>query len=423
MSSKSGLTIVKSVTPTVNSGSSITYTVEVGNAGPSDAVNARVQDAIPASILNTTWTSTTQGAATITSGATGSGNTLDATTTIPAGTGNKKIIFTITGKSDPAYNGSISNTASVTATEPNSPSPTSTVNTIASRTPVLSITKNGPSSINAGETITYTIDVTNNSASDALNLAINDIVPATISNVNWSAAVAGNARVIGALTGSGSPININGDIAAGSANHITITVTGKVAAGFSGSLTNTVTATPAEPGTSAVSATATTNVTRIPVLTIQKNGPATLSAGQAITYTISVKNISQANATGSIITDAIPVSILNPSWTTSINGTALVTAGATGTGSALSVTGNLGGNSTDEILITISGTVNPATTANISNSATVTPAEPGSVPKTAGPVITTITKTPSVSITKMGPATANAGETVTYVINVVNKTF
>jgi uncharacterized repeat protein (TIGR01451 family)/gliding motility-associated-like protein len=419
LSAKSGLTIVKSVTPTVNSGSSITYTVEVGNAGPSDALNAHVQDAIPASILNTAWTSVVQGTASISAGATGTGNTLDAIANIPAGSGNK-IIFTITGKANPAFNGSISNTASVTATEPNSPSPTSTVNTIASRTPVLSIIKSGPSSINAGETITYTVIVSNNSASDALNLAISDLVPATVSGVSWTASTTGNAQIIGALTGNGNTINLNGNVASGSGNQITIVVTGKVAAGFSGSLTNTATVTPAEAGTGPASATATTNVTRIPVLAIQKNGPAALSAGQAITYTISVKNISQANATASVITDAIPASILNPTWITSTTGTATVTAGATGTGSALSVTGNIGGNPADEILITISGTVNPATTANISNSATVTPAETGAVPKTAGPVITTITKTPSVSLTKTGPATANAGETVSYVINVVN---
>ncbi|RAJ31875.1 DUF7507 domain-containing protein [Pedobacter cryoconitis] len=419
LSANSGLTIVKSVTPTVNSGSSITYTVEVGNAGPSDALNAHIQDAVPASVLNTTWTSVVQGTASISTGATGTGNTLAATANIPAGAGNK-IIFTITGKANPAFNGSISNTASVTATEPNSPSPTSTVNTIASRTPALSITKSGPSSINAGETITYTVIVSNNSASDALNLAISDLVPATVSGVSWTASTTGDAQVTGALTGTGNTINLNGNVASGSGNHITIVVTGKVGAGFSGPLTNTATVTPAEAGTTPASATSTTNVTRIPVLAIQKNGPATLSAGQAITYTISVKNISQANATASVITDAIPSSILNPSWITSTTGTATVTTGAAGSGSALSVTGNIGGNSADEILITISGTVNPATTSNISNSATVTPAETGAVPKTAGPVITTITKTPSVSITKTGPATAYAGETVSYVINVVN---
>lgn len=419
LSAKSGLTITKSVTPTVNSGSNITYTVEVGNAGPSDALNAHVQDAIPASILNTAWTSVVQGNASISAGATGTGNTLNAIANIPAAAGNK-IIFTITGKANPAFNGSISNTASVTATEPNSPSPTSTVNTIASRTPVLSITKSGPSSINAGETITYTVIVSNNSASDALNLAISDLVPATVSGVSWTASTTGNAQVIGALTGSGNTINLNGNVASGAGNQIRVVVTGKVAAGFSGSLTNTAKVTPAEAGTGSASATATTNVTRIPVLTIQKNGPATLSAGQAIIYTISVKNISQANATASVITDAIPASILNPSWMASTTGTATVTAGATGTGNAVSVTGNIGGNPADEIVITISGTVNPAATANISNSATVTPVETGAVPKTAGPVITTLTKTPSVTITKTGPATANAGETVTYVINTVN---
>ncbi|KIO74567.1 hypothetical protein TH53_25710, partial [Pedobacter lusitanus] len=203
----------------------------------------------PASILNTAWTSVVQGTATFNSGATGTGNTLDAIINVPAGAANK-VIFTITGKSDPAFNGSISNTASVTATEPGSPSPTSTVNTIASRTPVLTITKNGPSSINAGETITYTIDVTNNSPSDAQNLAISDVVPATLTGVSWTATTTGNAQITGPLTGTGNTISLNGNVAAGSANHITIVITGKVAAGFSGTLTNTATATPAEAGTS-----------------------------------------------------------------------------------------------------------------------------------------------------------------------------
>jgi uncharacterized repeat protein (TIGR01451 family) len=419
ITSRSGLTISKSATPAINSGSSISYVITIGNTGPSDAIAAHIHDAVPVNIVNTVWTSVVQGSASIISGATGTGNTLDAIANIPAGAANK-IILTVTGTAAPAYSGNITNTASVTATEPNSPSPSATVITTASRVPVLSISKSGPASINAGETISYTINVVNNSASDALNMAISDLVPATISNVNWVASTTGNAQLSGALTGTGNTINLQGNLAAGQANQVKIVVTGKIDPAFSGSLTNTATVTPAEPGTTAASATATTNVTRIPVLTIQKNGPAVISAGQTITYTISVKNISQANATAAVITDIIPAGILNPVWTATTAGTATITTGASGSGYNLSVTGNLAGNTTDEILITISGTVDPAAAASISNSATVTPSEPGSIPKTAGPVITTVTKTPSISLTKTGPATANAGETVTYVINAVN---
>lgn len=419
VSSKSGLTISKTASNSTNSGSTLSYVITVGNNGPSDAVSAHIQDAIPASVLDPVWTSVVQGTAAVVSGGTGNGNLLDAVANLPAG-GANKVIFTLTGRSNPAYSGSIINTASVTATEPDSPSPSSAATTIASRTPALSITKNGPASINAGETITYTLHVTNNSPSDAVGLAITDLVPAIVSNVSWTATTAGNAKLNGALSGTGNTINLTADLPAGNTNQITIVVTGKVAADFSGSLSNTATVTPAEAGTTPALATATTTVTRIPVLTIQKAGPAQLSAGQNITYTIAVKNSSQANAVAAVITDNIPAGILNASWTTSTSGTATVTAGATGTGNVLSVTGNIGGNSQDQILITISGTVDPAAGGNLSNSATVSPAEPGTVPQTSGPVITAITKTPSVALTKTGPATANAGETVTYVINAVN---
>ena len=419
LSSKSGLTILKSTTSTLISGSNITYTIELGNDGPSDAINATLNDAISAQVLNPTWTSAIQGAAAINSGATGSGNTLQLVANIPAGAANK-IVVTITGKVNPAFNGTLTNTATITATETGSPSPSSTTSTTVNRTPTIAITKNGPTALVAGENITYTLDVFNTGSADALNVAIADNVAAQLTGVTWTATSTGAAQVLTGATGTGNTVALTGNIPAGNANHITVTITGKVSSSFNGNLSNTATATPAEPGTTPASSTITTVVSKTPVLAISKSGPGTINAGQQINYNIIVTNTGTADATAAVITDAIPAGITNVTWTATGTG-ATISAGATGTGNALSVTGSIPAGAANKIVIAVTGTVDAnAAAGNLTNSATVTPSETGAIAKTSNTVTTAVSKLPSISITKTGPATANAGETITYVIEAVN---
>ncbi|MBB6236584.1 putative repeat protein (TIGR01451 family), partial [Pedobacter sp. AK013] len=420
LTTQSGLTVLKSAPSALISGANISYTIEIGNNGPSDAINATLNDAISAQVLNPIWTSTAQGAAVINAGATGSGNNLQTGVTIPAGAANK-VIVTVTGKVNPAFNGTLSNTATVTATETGSPSPSSTTNTTVNRTPTVAITKNGPTALTAGENITYTLDVFNTSTADAQNLSIGDVVSNQVSNVTWTATASGTAQVLTGASGTGNTVAITGNLPAGNANHITVTITGKVSAALNGSLANTATATPSESGTTPATSTINTNVSKIPVLAIQKSGPASINAGEQISYNITVTNQGTANANASVITDAIPASIFNPSWTTAVSGTAVVTAGASGSTNALSVTGDIPAGAANKIVITVTGTVDAGTAAtSIANSATVTPAESGATAKTSNTVTTSVGKLPSISLTKTGPATAKAGETVTYIIEAVN---
>ncbi|MDQ0966461.1 putative repeat protein (TIGR01451 family)/gliding motility-associated-like protein [Flavobacterium sp. W4I14] len=420
LTTRSGLTVLKSAPSTITSGANISYTIEIGNDGPSDAINATLNDAISAQVLNPIWTSTVQGTAVINAGATGSGNSLQTGVTIPAGAANK-VIVTVSGKVNPAFNGALSNTATVTATESGSPSPSSTTNTTVNRTPTVAITKNGPTALVAGENITYTLDVFNTSTADAQNLSIADAVSNQISNVTWTATTTGAAQVLTGATGTGNTVTITGNIPAGSVNHITVTITGKVSAALNGNLANTAAATPSESGTTPATSTINTTVSKIPVLAIQKSGPASINAGEQISYTITITNQGTANANASVITDAIPASILNPSWTTSVSGAAVVTAGATGSTNAVSITGNIPAGAANKIVITVTGTVDAGTAAtSIANNATVTPAESGATAKTSNTVTTSVGKLPSISLTKTGPATAKSGETVTYIIEAVN---
>jgi uncharacterized repeat protein (TIGR01451 family)/gliding motility-associated-like protein len=420
LTTKSGLTVLKSAPSTIISGASISYTIEIGNDGPSDAINATLNDAISAQVLNPTWTSTVQGTAIINAGATGSGSNLQTGVTIPAGAANK-VIVTVSGKINPAFNGALSNTATVTATESGSPSPSSTTNTTVNRTPTIAITKNGPTALIAGENITYTLDIFNTSTADAQNLSIADAVSNQIGSVTWTATATGTAQLLTGASGTGNTVAITGNVPAGSANHITVTITGKVSTALNGNLANTATATPSESGTTPATSTINTTVSKIPVLAVQKSGPASINAGEQISYTITVTNQGTADANASVITDAIPASILNPSWTTSVSGTAVVTAGAIGSTNAISVTGDIPAGVANKIVITVTGTVDAGTAAtSITNSATVTPAESGATAKTSNTVTTSVGKLPSISLTKTGPATAKSGETVTYIIEAIN---
>jgi gliding motility-associated-like protein/uncharacterized repeat protein (TIGR01451 family) len=412
------LSILKAGPATITAGGQITYTVDVTNTGTSDALLAAISDAVPASIKNVSWTTAVAGAASVSTGGTGTGNAISQTANIPAGSANK-VTLTIKGTVDAAFSGSIVNTAKATPAEAGTTEVTSTATTTASRTPVLSISKTGPSVLTSGQNITYTITVNNFSNSDAKALIITDQVPATVSVSNWSAVATANAIVNGAASGTGNNINVNADLPAGAGNAITITVNGKISAAFSGTLTNTATATPAEPGTVAKSSSSTTTVNKTPVLTIQKGGPGILSAGDKIFYTLTIANASTANADNATIEDIIPATISNVSWTTSASGSAQTISGATGTGNNVQIKANIPAGAANSITVNISGTVSPSATGQLVNAGTVTPAEPGTQPGSST-LTTNIKAMPAISLAKTGPSEISAGQTVTYTVTASN---
>src|SRR2546430_10524003 len=67
---------------TYTPGRTVTYTITVTNRGPSDFTRATVTDSIPATLTRVTWTSSSTGSASVSSGATGSGNSLAAAVNI-----------------------------------------------------------------------------------------------------------------------------------------------------------------------------------------------------------------------------------------------------------------------------------------------------------------------------------------------------
>ncbi|SHH08264.1 beta strand repeat-containing protein, partial [Pedobacter caeni] len=416
-----GVTISKTGPATITAGAPITYVITAGNTGPSNAKDLVITDNVPSQIKNVQWTTSISGTAGVTAGATGSGNAVSVKGDIAAGAANK-ITITITGTVDPAFSGKLSNVATGTPAEPgNPPVVTPPVETTTDQKPGITISKTGPATITAGAPITYVITAGNTGLSNAKDLVITDNVPSQIKNVQWTTSISGTAGVTAGATGSGNSVSVKGDIAAGAANKIIITITGTVDAAFSGKLSNIATATPVEPGNPpVVTPPVETTTDQKPGITISKTGPAAIGAGSTITYVITAGNTGLSNAKGLVITDNVPSQIKNVQWTTSISGAAAVTAGATGSGNSVIVKGDITAGAANKVIITITGTVDPAFAGKLSNTATGTPAEPGNPPVVTPPVETEVSKTPVLTITKTGPANLKSGDLITYVVEVSN---
>ncbi|WP_177192367.1 T9SS type B sorting domain-containing protein [Chitinophaga arvensicola] len=416
---QSALSITKVGPDTASAGAIITYTIKAVNNGPSNARALTIKDIVPATINGVIWNAVANGNASISGASAGVGNNIALTADIAAGNINN-ITITVRGKIDPTFSGQINNKAVVTPAPGEGTADSSTKVTTVTRLPQLAITKSAADLILAGDTVTYTIEVTNQNTADAQNLVVTDVVPAEISGVQWSAVAQGAATISGNASGSGNNIRLTGSIPGGlAANKLIITVKGKVSAALEGIVRNTATATPSE-AVPPVSATKVVRVRRIPTLSISKSGPATLSAGEAIVYTIIVRNTGLSDAINLIVDDQIPAAIQQTTWTATASGNATIIRGATGTGNTLNLDANINGGGNNFITITVNGIVDPAFSGSFTNSAVYQPSEAGATPGVSNPVVTTVVQKPNVKIRKSGPAAASAGDQITYRLQVTN---
>jgi uncharacterized repeat protein (TIGR01451 family) len=397
------LSIVKGGPANVTAAGTITYSLAVANAGPSNASSLTVTDTLPAGVTfvsatGTGWTCTNVGNASVTC----TRPALATATSAPA------ISIVVTA---PAQGASLSNAATVSSSTPD-PVPgnnTSTAATNVAASADLAITKTGPASVAAGATITYAVGVSNNGPSNAASLTVTDTLPAGVTFVSaggtgWSCSNAGNVSVTctrAALAAGASAPSIG----------ITVTAPAQAAA-----LSNTasVSSTTADPNPGNNTAVASTTVTASADLSIAKAGPATAVAGSTIDYTLTVSNAGPSDAASLSVSDTLPagvtfVSASGTGWICSNVGDVSVTC----TRAALT-----SGSSAPAITVRVTA---PASAATLSNSASVSSAtaDPNPANNTAI-AATTVTASADLSVVKLGPATITASGALTYQVDVAN---
>ncbi|MEP7043596.1 MAG: hypothetical protein ABI843_11070 [Dokdonella sp.] len=398
------LSIVKSGPATVVSGGAISYTLTIGNDGPSPANGANYVDEVPASItaISASCGSEAGGAACATQpnvvGNSVSGNV----GSLPSG---GSVIVTITGTAA-AGPDSLSNTATIAApagvTDPDNGNNSSTVNSSVGATSAdLVLVKQGPASVTAGSQATYTLQVTNNGPDTAVAVVLDDPTPTGLTFVSASTPCA-----------SGFPCAL-GDLA-NSASTI-VSVTFAIPADASGSIVNTATLTSptSDPDVGSNSSTVTTPINAAPTsadLSIIKTGPASVAPGTNLTYTLQVANNGPDAAINVVLDDPTPLGVV------------FVSASAP---CAAGFPCNLGSLANGEnTLVTVTFTVSAGASGTLANSATVGSDTPDPDSGNNGTTLTIpiVPKSSSADLTisKSGPASVLAGGAVVYTIVVGN---
>ena len=172
--------------------------------------------------------------------------------------------------------------------------------------PSLAKTVDRPVAVPGVDNLTYSITYSNPSSATIANAIVSDTLPTGTTYVSASPAPASAPPV-----GSGGTVTWNlGDLAAGASGTLTLTVA--TAAGMSGTtVTNTATLT--NNVSAPVEASATSELRRPDVRIIKSASTTSLAPGQAFSYTVTVQNVGNYQATGVTVTDVLPSYITSTS--------------------------------------------------------------------------------------------------------------
>ncbi|HEY0231420.1 MAG TPA: hypothetical protein VGC55_09220 [Dokdonella sp.] len=445
------LVVLKTGPATVSTTGAISYTVVVSNNGPSDADGALFSDPLPAGIGAVSASCAAPGGGAVCGPVAVAGTVVTSTiTTLPAG---GSVTFTISGIA-PGAPATLTNTASVQppagVDDPNPANNSSSVDTAVvavTGSADLAIVKTGPATIAAGGTITYTLAIGNGGPDAADGASYSDAVPAGITGVTASCGGEGG----GALCGT-QP-TVTGNTVSGAIGSLPnggsaiVTISGIAPAGAT-TLSNTGTVAPPGGTTDPNPANNTSSVTTLvqgPNLLDPPFISKSVTAIDANTLLWQIVLINNQNAL------ALPVELRDPLPAGMNFVSGQITCQASGASTISGCAFDAANNRivADALIQPDPGVTDPTLAANdvvVSFQAQYT-STPAAVTNTAAaywdqnndgsvgddiaggqtPVNASATYTPVVgtasadlAVIKTGPASANAGDTVSYTIAVVN---
>ena len=405
----------------------ITYTIVASNpTGPSPMSGVTVSDTFPA-VLTCSTTSVAAGGATGNDAGPFAGNINDTGIALPVGA---SVTYTAACTINSSASGTLSNTATVATTLPNTSDPVAGNNSATDNTTLtpmadVAITKtDGATTEVPGTPVTYTIVASNAGPSTATSVAVADTFPAILSGCSTTSVAAGGATGNEAGPSAGN-INDTGIILPPGSS-VTYTATCNIDVAATGTLVNNATVSTATtdpvPGNNSATDSDTLGP-QVDVAVTKTDGATDEVPGTQVVYTITVTNTpGPSTATGVTVTDTFPASLTGCS-TTSVAG-----GGATGNDA-----GQIAGNINDGgITLPVGGSVTYTATCNIDPAATGSLANTASASVSGGITDTvpgnnsatdtdTLTPSADVAVTKTdGVANEVPGTPVTYTMVVSN---
>ena len=418
----------------INSGSAITYTIVVSNAGPDTSNGSIVTDTVPASITGVTWTC---GGGTVgaTCGApSGSGNSINTTANLPSGS---SVTYTVSGTLSPTATGTLSNTARVitpasgvsdptdlarTGAGNNSATDTTTINAV----PDLQIAKAHSGNFTVGVNGAYTLTASNaGSANTSGTITVTDNLPAgltiaaTPTGTGWNCS----ATVIGSSLATCTSTTV---IAAGATSPNPITVTVVVAPAAFPAVTNVANISGGnEPASNNGnnSDSDPTTVNGVADVRIAKSHSGNFTVGVNGTYTLTASNSGTLATSGTItVVDNLPAGLTVASIPTGTGWNCSTTVVGSTTATCTSATVIAAG-ATSPNPITVTVVVAAAAVPSVTNAASISgggePAYNNGNNSTTDP--TTVNGVPDLIIAKTHVGNFTQGQVgATYSITATN---
>ena len=280
----------------------------------------------------------------------------------------------------------------------------------------LEVTKtDSPDPVTAGNSLTYTLTVANNGPATSMGVVLTDTLP---SGVSFVSSTPGSPT----CTESGGTVTCNmGNLANNTTTTATIVVNvaSSVAEGTSLSNKATATSTATDLNTSNnTDITSSTTVNRKADLEVTKtDSPDPVTAGNSLTYAVTVKNNGPSDATNVTLTDTLPS---GASFVSSTPGSPACMESA---GTVTCNMGNLANNTATTATIVVNVASSVAEGTSLSNKATATAIEtdPNTANSTDITASTTVNLQADLEITKNdSPDQVLAGTSLTYTVTVKN---
>lgn len=413
------LTISKIDTPDpVAAGNQLLYTINLANNGPSDAVDVTLTDILPpeSAFVSIDQTGKLFDLVSLPSDSGPGGNFVAHVDRFAVNDiSTLSLLVTINKLTAP---GLITNSATIASVDPLVSNTVLVDTTVVAPTTTLTIIKSSsPNPIVAGNVLTYTVTVSNAGPTDADDVNFTDLLPPQVTLI--SVCQTGKEFDITCFGDNpGGTIMAHTDtLAVGESTTFTITVLvdEHTPAGI---ITNNATIASAFPIASQSVMQDTTVIAPSTTLTITKGAiPNPVTAGNILTYTMTVTNTGSVDAHDVTFTDTLPAVVSFVSVTQAGTVFNIVALPTTGSGTFIAHTDVLPAGASTTFVITVQ--VNEgAPTAPITNVASIQSVFPAAFASVA--VITQVIQ-PSISVTKDGtPNPIPAGGTLTYTVNIVN---